>query len=255
MATIAVPERRALVSRFYVVMAAVFVAIAFGGFFGTYWLQVARGTFTGSPLLHLHGLLFFGWTLFFLSQATLVANRKLRSHRSWGLLGISLATAMLFAGMMVAVEGLHARIDAGYGDSARAFVIVPISAILLFAGFVAGAIANVKRPEWHKRLMLVATTCLLQAAVARWFFLAATGGGPGMRPGMMPPLPVQAAIMPGLVVSLLVVAAMVHDWRERGRVHPAYWWGLGITLAVDLVRPVVGHSGAWYAFANFLLRF
>ncbi|MFL6746433.1 MAG: hypothetical protein ACJ8EO_10470, partial [Sphingomicrobium sp.] len=62
MATIAIPVRQPLVSKFYVTMALIFVAIAFGGFFGTYWLQVARGTFSGSPLLHLHGLLFSLWT-------------------------------------------------------------------------------------------------------------------------------------------------------------------------------------------------
>ena len=135
MATIAVPARRQLVSKFYVTMAAIFVAIAFGGFFGTYWLQVARGTFNGSPLLHIHGLLFSLWTLFFLSQATLMANRKVRTHRAWGLFGISLATAMLFFGLAVASEGLRNRIDAGYDEAARAFAITPISAILLFAGF------------------------------------------------------------------------------------------------------------------------
>ena len=54
-------------------MAAIFAAIAFSGFFMTYWLPVARGTFAGSPMLHLHGLLFSLWTLFFLSQAVLVA--------------------------------------------------------------------------------------------------------------------------------------------------------------------------------------
>src|SRR3982750_1096354 len=183
MATIAAPQARPLVSKFYVTMGAVFVAIAFGGFFETYWFQIARGTFTGSPLLHLHGLLFSLWTLFFLSQALLVANRNLKSHRAWGLFGISLATAMLFTGLMVAVGGLHDRLDAGYGDAARAFVIVPITNILLFAGLVAAAIVNLRRPEWHKRLMLVATAALLQAAVARFFFLAATGGGPGLRPG------------------------------------------------------------------------
>ena len=255
MATIAVPQRRELVSRFYVAMAWIFVAIAFGGFFGTYWLQLARGTFSGSPLLHLHGLLFFSWTLFFLSQASLVAKRKLRSHRAWGLLGISLATAMLFTGMMVAIASLQARLDAGGGDAARAFLIVPLGAIWLFAGFVAAAIANVKRAEWHKRFMLVATTCLLQAPVARLFFLAVTGGGPGMRPGLAPVQPVEAALGPSFVVELLVVAAMVHDWRQRGRVHPAYWWGFGITVAVDLLRPVIGYTQAWYSIGNFLLAF
>jgi hypothetical protein len=255
MATIARPTGRPLVSKFYITMAAIFVAIAFGGFFGTYWLQVARGTFIGSPLLHLHGLLFSLWALFFLSQATLVANRRLKSHRAWGLLGISLATAMLFTGMAVAIEGLHSRLDAGFGDPARAFVIVPISGILTFGGFVAAAIFNLRRPEWHKRLMLVATVTLLQAAVARFFFLAATGGGPGMRPGFGPPQPIGGTMGAGVLVDLLIVAAMVHDWRSHGRVHPAYWWGFGVTLAVQLLRPVIGYTEAWYRFTDFLLAF
>ena len=255
MATVAVPERRPLVSRFYVTMAGVFVAIAFGGFLGTYWLQVVRGTFTGSPLLHLHGLLFSLWTLFFFSQATLMANRKVRQHRAWGLLGISLATAMLFMGLAVAIEGLRNRVDAGFSDAARAFVITPITAVVLFAALVAAAIVNVRRPEWHKRFMLVATASILQAPIARFFFLAATGGGPGVRPGLGPPAPIERGIGAGLLAAALVVAAMVHDWRSRGRVHPAYWWGFGALMAVQLLRPVIGHSGAWYRFTDFLLAF
>ena len=255
MATIAVPTRGASVSKFYVTMGGVFVAIAFSGFFGNYWLQIARGTFTGSPLLHLHGLLFSIWTLFFLSQALLVANRRLRTHRAWGLFGISLATAMLFTGMGVGIEGLQARLEAGYGDAARAFSIVPFTAVLLFATLVAAAIVNLRRPEWHKRLMLVATTALLQAAVARYFFLAATGGGPGMRPGLGPPLPIERTMAPGFVVVLLIVAAMVRDRRVEGRVHPAYWWGFGATMAAQLSRPLIAHTDAWYRIADFLVRF
>ena len=255
MATVAVPAQRPLVSKFYVTMAALFAAIAFGGFFGTYWLQVGRGTFTGSPMVHLHGLIFSFWTLFFFSQANLVANRKLRSHRAWGLLGISLATAMLFTGMMVALEGLRERIGAGYGDAARAFSIVPITGILMFAIMVAAAIANVRRPEWHKRLMLVATAGILQAAIARVFFLAATGGGPGMRPGIMPPQPISRGTLPAILVLSLVAAAMVHDWRSRGRVHPAYWWGFGALAGMYILRPIVGYSAAWSRVTDFLLAF
>lgn len=255
MATITVPQRRPFVSKLYVGMAGIFVAIAFGGFFGTYWLQVARGTFTGSPLLHLHGLLFSLWTLFFFSQATLMANRKVRLHRAWGLFGISLATAMVFTGLGVAIQGLQERLDAGYGDSARAFAIVPVTAMLLFAGLVTAALVNLRRPEWHKRLMLVATASILQAAVARFFFLAATGGGPGMRPGIGPPLPVLNSMVPGFLVASLVVAAMIHDRRSYGRVHPAYWWGCGVLMAVQLSRPLVAYTGAWYRIADFLIRF
>lgn len=256
MATIASPRPQRLVSNFYVTMAAIFAAIAFGGFFMTYWVQVARGTFVGPPMLHLHGLLFSLWTLFFLSQALLVRTGRLRSHKTWGLAGIALATAMLFTGLTVAISGMNMRIEAGFGDAARAFTIVPVSGITLFAVLVAAAIANLKRPEWHKRLMLVATTALLQAALARFFFLAATGGGgPGMRPGFGPPNPIERTMMPGFVVLLLIVAAMIHDRWAHGRVHPAYWWGFGATVAVHLSRPLIAHSEGWYRVADYLGRF
>lgn len=255
MATIASLRPRRLVGKFYVTMAAIFVAIAFGGFFGTYWLQLARGTFTGSAMLHLHGLLFTLWTLFFLSQALLVASGRLNKHRAWGLLGISLATAMLFTGLAVAIQGLHARLDAGYGDAARAFTIVPVTAMLLFGSFVIAAIVNLRRPEWHKRFMLVATISLLQAALARFFFLAATGGGPGLRPGLGPPQPIERTMVAGSLTVLLIIVAMIHDKRSHGRVHPAYWWAFGATLTVQLSRPVLGYTEGWYRFTDFLLAF
>ncbi len=170
MATAASPRSRTFVGSFYITMAAIFAFVAFSGFFLTYWMPVARGTFSGSPMLHMHGLLFSLWTLFFLSQAILVANGGLRHHKAWGLAGISLATAMVLVGITVAVHGLGRRLEFGYGDAARAFAFVPVSAALLFGGLVAAAIANWRNPEWHKRLMLVATGALLQPAIARYFF-------------------------------------------------------------------------------------
>ncbi len=254
MATIAARQSRPLVSRFYVTMAAICVATAFGGFFMTYWAQVVRGTFVGAPMLHLHGLLFSLWTLFFLSQALLVANRQLKRHRAWGLAGISLATAMVFTGLAVTIQGLAAKVGE-YGDAARAFAIVPTTSILMFAVFVAAALINLRRPEWHKRLMLVATVSLLQAALARFFILAIVGSGPGFRPGLGPPLAIERSMPAGFIADLLIVAAMIHDRRSHGRVHPAYWWGLGILVAVQLSRPLVGYTDAWYRLADFLIRF
>ena len=68
-------------------------------------------------------------------------------------------------------------------------------------------------------------------------------------------VPAGATMPAGLLVDLLIVAAIVHDRRSLGRVHPAYWWGLGVTLSVQLLRPVVGHSEAWYRVTDMLLAF
>jgi hypothetical protein len=83
-------------------MAAACLVVAFAGFAPTYWLQLAPGTFIGTPLLHLHGLLFSAWPLYLLLQTTLAARGRVGRHRAWGLLGISLATAMVFVGFAIA---------------------------------------------------------------------------------------------------------------------------------------------------------
>jgi hypothetical protein len=254
MATVTSPRSRTFVGSFYITMAAIFAFIAFSGFFLTFWLPVTRGTFSGPPMLYLHGLLFSLWTLFFLSQAILVANGGLRHHKAWGLAGISLATAMVIVGLAVAVAGLERRLDLGYGDAARAFAIAPISTVLVFGGLVIAAIVNLRRPEWHKRLMLVATASLLAPAVARYLFLLGGRGDSAVRQ-LGPPPSVEFTLISASVADVFIVAAILYDWKARGRPHPAYVWGLGSVLAVQLSRPILSRTQAWYGFADFLVRF
>ena len=173
-------------------MAGACLGIAVGGFAPTYWLQLAPATFVGSPLLHLHGALFTAWPVFLLLQTTFAARRRMDRHRAWGLLGISLATAMVCVGLAVANEALQHRLAAGYGDRARAFHIASTSLIALFAVFVLAAIASVGRPEVHKRLMVLATVSMLPPAIARVMFALTVGTGPGLRPGFGPPRTVEA---------------------------------------------------------------
>lgn len=246
---------QAKVGYFYVWMAMACVLIAFGGFAPTYWLQLPAGTFVGPPLLHLHGLLFSAWTLFLLSQATLAARGQLSHHRAWGLLGISLATALVIIGVITAIHSLKHGLAAGYGDRSRAFVIVPLSGIGMFAGFFCAAIVNIKRPEAHKRLMLLATISLLAAAVARVFIVMIVGGGPGIRPGLGAPPPMSIALVPSLLLQLMVVAGMVYDWRTRGRPHPAWLVGMVVMTAVILLRGPISATSAWLSFADMLAHF
>jgi hypothetical protein len=41
----------------------------------------------------------------------------------------------------------------------------------------------------------------------------------------------------------------------RGRPHPAYLWGLGVMVAVQILRGPIAHTQGWSAFADFLARF
>jgi hypothetical protein len=255
MVATAITPARPSTGYFYVWVAAACAAIAFGGFAGTYWLQVPAGTFVGAPIVHVHGLLFSAWTLLLLSQTWLAANDRLDHHRAWGLAGISLATAMVFVGLATAINSAKIGSAGGHEFAAKAFMIVPVSAIFLFAGLMIAAVANINRPDWHKRLMLVATIGLLQAAMARVFFMVITGGGPGLRPGLGVPQPVQITVAPGLVVDLLIVAGIVYDWRTRGRPHPAYLIAGGLTLLLQVARIPLSAMSGWQAFAGQLMAF
>jgi hypothetical protein len=240
---------------FYAWMAGVCAGIVFVGFAPTYWLQLGPGTFVGAPLVHLHGLLFSAWPLYLLAQTTLVARGQVGRHRAWGLLGISLATSMVLVGVAVADDVLATRLAAGYGDRARAFHIASISMITLFGGFVAAAVASVTRPEIHKRLMLLATISMLPPAIARLFYAASVGIGPGLRPGLGPPRTVDGVLAPGLVADVLILVAMAYDMRTRGRPHRAYVIGGAVILAVQVLRIPISATPWWYGVADFLARF
>jgi hypothetical protein len=252
MVTVAINPARMKAGYFYVGMAAICALIAFGAFAPTYWLQLPAGTFVGPPLLHIHGALYFSWTLLLLSQTALAANGRLNNHRAWGLVGISLATAMVVLGIAAAIHTLMTGLAAGYGDASRAFLILPLSAIFMFAGFFAAAIANIQRPEAHKRFMLLATISLLQAAMGRIFFVLLIGGGPGLRPGLGPPPPLFIGIVPSLILEFMIVAGIVYDWRTRGRPHRVWLIGAVVMTAVILLRGPFAGTRAWLAFADAL---
>lgn len=246
-----VPIQHAAGRRFYVRMAAAIVFIAVAGFIPTYWAPVARGSFSGAPILHAHGLLFTAWTLVFLAQARFAAAGRFEHHRMLGLAGVSLATAMLLIGIGVSVHSMRGGIAEGFELEARTFSIVPVTIIVFFAAVVAVAIASIRRPEVHMRLMLVATISMLPPALARMVRLLA--GAPP--PGMGAPPPVAFSLVPNLLADLLIVVAIVHDWRTRGRPHPAYLIAGGALLAVQVVRVPLSGTAAWHAVTDWLLRF
>lgn len=223
------------------------IAIAFLGFAPTYWLPLAAGAFKANPVVHIHGLAFFSWTLFFLVQAWLVASGRTARHRSVGLIGISLATVMTMLGILAAINQMKGAIAIGQADAGKAFAIVPLAGLAFFAVAVAIAIANVRRPEMHRRLMLLASVSILDAPIARWFLTFLAPPGP---PG---PPPVAADIGPTAVTWLLLGFAIFHDWRRTGRPHPVYLIGGPALVALKLAQIPLSTTAAWKSAAEWVL--
>ena len=118
---------------FYFHMALACTAVAFLGFAPTYWLPMARGSFPSIPVIHFHGMLFFVWTLYFAFQTWLAASGRVTRHRTIGMIGVSLATAMTIFGFLAAVSAMKRAAEIGMTDAGVAFAIVPLSGILFFA--------------------------------------------------------------------------------------------------------------------------
>ncbi|MFO1426554.1 MAG: hypothetical protein U1F11_06195 [Steroidobacteraceae bacterium] len=99
--------------RFFFWMAIVFVLVAFGGFTPSYWAPIASGRMHAPPVTHIHGLVLFSWTLFYLPQSAWVVAGRVPRHRAWGLAGISLFTLLLCS--ILALKVTMLRLDAANG--------------------------------------------------------------------------------------------------------------------------------------------
>lgn len=252
MTTIAtpVPPKAAAGRRFYFFMALATLAVALVGFLPTYFMPLATGQSVGPGILHVHGALFFGWCLYFCFQTWLVANGRSAAHREWGLFGVALAAMMVLIVLVTMGVTINLRTAHGNRDAALTFSWVQASGMSFFGACVWAAVAQVRKPEIHKRLMLLGAVSLLDAPIARWTgpilgMMAGEAGPPP--PGFVPPFP--GVIIAGLLADLLIVVAMTYDWRTRGRPHEIYIWGGAALLLMQLTRPLIGATGLWHSVA------
>jgi hypothetical protein len=232
---------------FYLSMAVACAAVAFLGFAPTYWAPMVQGALKANPIVHIHGMVFFAWALFFVFQTWLAASGRIGRHRMWGFLGVSFATAMTMLGTLAAINTMKNSAAINQAYDGMSFAIVPLSGIAFFAATVAFAIVNVRKPDVHKRAMLLAAISILDAPVARWFLVLLAPPGP---PG---PPPVAATIPPAITAYLLLLIAMVFDWRVRGKPHAVYVVGGIALLAIKMLNLPVSTTAAWHAIAGWML--
>ena len=227
-------------------MAYACAAVGVIGFVPTFWLPLLTGRLTVPPILYLHAGVFYSWLALFVAQSRLVATRQISRHRTVGVAGVSLVTAMCFVGTLAAVSSMRAAEAAGFVVEARAFSIVPLTGIAFFAVLFAIALLNVSRPDVHKRLLLVATVSLLNAAVGRLFILAL--GMPSPATAVEPP-PVFVTVLPGLIADALLIPALLYDRRHLGHVHRTYWLAGAALIASQVLRVPLAATAVWQSVA------
>jgi hypothetical protein len=62
-----------------------------------------------------------------------------------------------------------------------------------------------------------------------------------------------AIIVPALLADSLLIAALVYDWRTRGRPHKVYVIGGLCILGTQALRPLIARTDAWHAVTDVLV--
>jgi hypothetical protein len=206
------------------------------GFWPSYFSQVLHGIPDRPWFLHIHGLIFVGWMLLLVTQVVLVATGRVQAHRSLGNFGIAYGFLVLAVGLLVTVAAPVTHFTKGEQtmDQAAGFIIIPLGDMILFAAFFIPSVIYRRRPEIHKRLILLATTALLFAAAGR----------------MQSFLPFAAALVLWFSPALI---GMAYDKWTRGKVHPLYFIGLA-AMAIALIRLPLSSSELWLPIGRAVIR-
>jgi FtsH-binding integral membrane protein len=206
------PPKTFLSRYFYFCMSLVFPALVVWGFSRT----VDANLFHAAPprpfLLWIHGAAFSSWVIFYIAQSGLVRIHKLSWHRFLGWFGTGLAAVMALLGLTIAV--IMARFDTVvlHQTDAAPFLAIPFYDMIAFGVCVGLAIYWRKRPEYHRRLLFIATCGLMDAAVGRFAFIFDNN-----------------LFFP--VLDLLILLGVGRDLVVDGRVHQVYRYALPVLIA------------------------
>jgi hypothetical protein len=223
---------------FYTGMAVAILITVFIGFSRTFYLRPYFQTQRLIPLLILHGTLFSSWIALFVTQTTLVAARRTRTHMRLGIAGGVLAALMIIVGTFTAI--VRAKGPSPIPNvNPLSFLTIPLGDMLVFGILVSAALYFRRRVHTHKRLMLLSSIALLPAAVARFPIGFIENGGPLVFFGL---------------ADLFIVPCLIFDIVTRGRPHRATVLGGALIVISHPLRLVIGNTHAWLVFATWLTQ-
>jgi hypothetical protein len=192
--------------KFYVALAVLMTILVFVGFWPTYFgLLLTGDEYERHWVFHVHATVFLAWMAVFIAQTILIARRKTKVHMAVGTRGFILATAVFVMGVVVSFVLMFQGFDEGVVSTWPQAVweaSAPLMDISQFAILIGLGWWYRRKPEFHKRYMVLATVALLPAATSRMEYL-------------LGPWSLEA------IFGVLVAVLVVHDFRQQGRVHAA----------------------------------
>lgn len=231
------PLKTFLSRYFYLCASIVMAGLSVWAFSHTVDARLLHANPPRPPLLWFHAALFSAWIVLFIAQSALVRVRKVRVHRTLGWLGAAVAAAMVVSGCIVSVVMLRFEMTAAPNRARIAsFLSILWFDIIIFGACMALAIYFRKRPEYHRRLVFMATCQLMQATFVRFHYI-------GYHDLYYPAL------------DVLIVAGMLRDWVVDGRVNKIYLYVFPAMLVLQACATYLQQAspGWWHAATEAIL--
>ena len=213
---------------FYLCMSLVMAGLVVWGFSRTVDASLFHAKPARPLLLWMHGAAFSTWVLFFIAQSALIRARKVSVHRTLGWFGAGLATVMVVLGLMIAVVMTRFDIVVLHQRDVASFLSIPFWDMLVFGTCIALAILWRKKPEYHRRLLFVATCELMDAALGRfdfWFNHSIFYAG----------------------LDILILLGVVRDLVVDGRIHKVYLYALPVLVVGQSITVYLWRANpAWW---------
>lgn len=221
---------------FFCGMALLLLGTVFLGFAKSYFLAGVFRAPLPSWVIHVHGAAFTSWILLLIVQTSLVSAGRVDVHRRLGMVGFGLACLMVVLGIMAATDLLR-RDGAALGANAKSFYAATLGDMAIFATLVYYAFRERFHPSAHKRLILIATILLSEAAINRWPF----------------PIFQQSSVMIYVVAYSYLLLLIAYDVWSIGKVHRATIWGGLLVVVVQQLEVPIGNTALWQSFATWVL--
>lgn len=225
---------------FYRASAVMALVVAVAGFYLTYLQPMVTGEFGGPRWSHVHGATLLAWLILLILQTQLV-GRSIRLHRTLGWLALLIAPAVVLTTVAIALESTSLAVANGQGAGAYSGFLGSITASLIFLALVLAAVWLRGDPQWHKRLIFIATVAVLWPAWFRWRHF-------------LPFVPRPEFTLALILADAPLILAMIRDRVRYGAVHPAYLW-VGTGLIIEQTAELAAFDGhTWRAAAGWAYR-
>jgi hypothetical protein len=229
-------------SRYFFGASCLALAVTLIGFFKTFVLPSARGTFSAPAVIYVHGGVLFLWTVVFVTQTVLIRARKPKIHRQLGFLSVGLIPCVVISTMAAGVFVMKRDLALGGGQVAVSSLVGNFTTPIVFAVLAIAGIACRRRVEVHKRLMLLATIAITWPAFFRFRHY-------------FPPVTHPEFVFGFVLPNSMVVAAMLWEKFTVGRVHVVYLTAGVALIAFNLAEVFLFGSSGWRFVANWLAGF